>query len=531
MHRARSTAAVLAVLGLIAADAFAQAPPAAAPPTGPVLGAETPESDGSTSAPARAPGFDTDRLHAGHLLRRAGFGPTPAELDRALSTGFETWVEEQLAPEALPDVPGWRLGRIRRREPSTEDLVSRWHRRMIYTPRQLQERMTLVLHELFSVSGSKVETTFLLRHEDLLRRHALGSYRDLLVEVTTDPAMLLWLDNAFNVGTEVDEDGIPVPPNENYAREFLQLYVMGTVRLRMDGTPILDGEGRPVPTYSEADVREIARALTGWEPRYDWTWTPLDRPARFHPWAHDAGDKTILGRVLPGRSGADGAREVEAVVDLVMAEPSVAPFVSKQLIQKLATETPTPAYVERVASVFAASGGDLRETVRAILLDPEFRSEAVVRTQIREPVDQFVGLARALDASTRGHHAGWSGWHAGQPLHHPPSVFSYYRPGMKAALLNTAYVLARDQASSEMLSPWFDRHDMDVRIPWWKLRFQQGVTTPEAAVAWFEDWMLVAPMEASTRALVLEYLDGSTATTRLRGAAWLVATSPDYQRF
>src|SRR5262249_10783282 len=297
--------------------------------------------------------------------------------------------------------------------------LKRWYARMVCTRAQLRERTTLAWHELFATSNEKVGVALLMeRQEQMFRRLAFTNFRSLLVAITTDQAMLVFLDNDPNSGTLLDEDGNKIPPNRNYAREFLQLFTLGPVLLNLDGTPIRDAQGVPLPTYTEEDVNEVARALTGWEV----TWRPF-AAARFVPPSHDSGPKTILGTSLPGRKGYYGAREVSDVVDIVMKHPNLPPFVSKYLIQKLATERPSPAYVERVATVFRDSKGDLKRTIRAILLDPEFT--ASLRAEYKEPIEHFVGPARALEARSDG--ASFIDWTylTKQLLYYPPSVFSF----------------------------------------------------------------------------------------------------------
>src|SRR5438552_188419 len=137
----------------------------------------------------------------------------------------------------------------------------------------------------------------------------------------------------------------------------MQLFTLGTAQLNMDGTPITDSNGVPLPPYTETDVREVARALTGWHVDYDNL-----SGGMFESYLHDSDDKVVLGVTITGRQGDDGANEVDDVINILMAQPTNAPFISKTLIQKLATETPTPGYVQRVATVFQSSGGDIKAT-------------------------------------------------------------------------------------------------------------------------------------------------------------------------
>lgn len=465
---------------------------------------------------------DQETVLAGHLLRRIGFGPTKKEIKRVKNLGWDNYIDEQLNPASLDDsVAEAKL------PPPPDDFfddynwILRWYSRMAYSRRQLQEKMTLVWHEHFATSDSKVGNGGLMNiHEELLRKYALGSFRTFLVRMTKDQAMLIWLDNDYNSGNDFDDLGNPIPPNENYARELLQLFTMGTDMLNMDGTPVLDQNGVIVPAYTENDVREVARALTGWHVDYD-----NYAGSQFETWLHDEGNKTIMGHLVTGRTGMDGANEVQDVVDIIMQHPSTAPFISKMLIQKLATETPTPGYVERVATVFKNTNGNIKETVRAILTDDEFISDDVVFHMHKEPVELMVGWVRGLKGATQGEALLWWSYNTRQTLYYPPTVFSFYRPGHKDTLLNTATVTYRDKAADDFVSGWSDTFFKPKTL---KKKF--GLNTPDKLMDWLEMNMLAASMSPELRSQVLAYMNGRIDDTTIRGAVWLVLCSPEFQR-
>jgi uncharacterized protein (DUF1800 family) len=467
--------------------------------------------------------YDQQRLLAGHLLRRIGFGPNPAEMKRLLKVGAAAYLDEQLDPARIDDSAAEA-----KFAPETRNLfddykrILRWYTRMVYSRRQLQEKMTLIWHEHFATSNAKVGLAHFMQYqEDTLRKDALGSFRRLLADMTRDKAMLYWLDNNYNSGTDRDDDGNPIPPNENYGRELMQLFSLGTERLNMDGTVVRDAEGRALPNYTEDDVKAVARALSGWYAGY------RDRgPSSFAPDIHDSSDKVILGETLHGRSGDDGRNEVDDVVGILMRQPSTAPFISKELIEKLATETPTPGYVERVATVFKTTDGDLKATVRAILTDPEFTSDAVVRSQFKEPIEQFVGMIRALNGKSRG--VALIDWclPAKQLLYYPPSVFSFYRPGQKGSLVNTAQATIRDTIADQYVSTYYDGTGFDAV----KLIRKYHLATPDQAVDFLSDALLTGPLDDAVRTRVVAYMDGRVDEEKFRGAAWLIITSPDFQR-
>jgi uncharacterized protein (DUF1800 family) len=472
--------------------------------------------------PPKSRDYDQQRLLAGHLLRRIGFGPNRTEMARVLQIGQTAYIDEQLDPRSIDD----SAAEIRFAPEShgyyfDYKYIVRWYTRMVFSRRQLQEKMTLLWHEHFATSDAKVGLGHLMKaQEETLRKRCLGSFRTLLVEMTRDKAMLYWLDNNYNSGTDRDDAGNLIPPNENYARELLQLFALGTEQLNLDGTPVLGPDGAPLPNYTETDVREIARALTGW-----FTGERETGPARFSPDIHDSGDKTILGTTVRGRSGNDGTLEVEDVVDAIMSHPSLAPFISKELILKLATETPTPGYVARVAAVFKQTNGNLKATVRAILTDPEFTSDAVVRTQFKTPIEQIIGTLRALDAKTSGN--ALYGWcrETGHLVYYPPSVFSFYRPGQKGAFVNTAKASHIDSVADSIVTGYNDTH-IDAR----KLIRRNRLKTPEQVVDFLSDALLAAPLDPAVRARIVAYMDGRVNEEKFRGAVWLILVSPDFQR-
>jgi hypothetical protein len=473
------------------------------------------------------------RRLAGHLLRRLGFGPNRREMHEVLRLGLEAYIERQLHPEQIDD----RLGERYYRPPPGPGGVTPpiwWVGRMLYTRRQLQEKMALIWHEHFPSSYVKVASTTVLRdQEELFRARALGSFRDLLIAITKDNAMLRYLDNNGNNGRAVDEDGQPVPPNENYARELLQLFSLGVNQLRMDGTPILDRQGRPLPAYNETDVREIARALTGWVGNYPLT-DPEDPnevipPAAFVPERHDPSEKIVLGDVIAA-DDSNGAADVDRVVDIIMRQPTTAPFIARELILKLATETPSPGYVKRVALVFALTHGDIRASVRAILMDPEFYGAAVVATQFKTPVEHVMGALRGIEAKGPPVDtiAFWT-LLTGQLLFFPPSVFSYYRPGYKGSLLTPASVMMRDQVMDMIITPSDDRYFDGGWDAAGMIRRQRLAQHPERAIDLLARDLLAAPLSPETRRILMEYAGPIVTEEKLRGLAWLILTSPDYQ--
>jgi uncharacterized protein (DUF1800 family) len=464
--------------------------------------------------------YNQQKLLAGHLLRHIGFGPSAADVSAVLSQGWDEYINSQLNPPVEVD-SATEAKFISLVTFSVAEQQRRWYTRMLYSPWQLQEKMTLILHEHFSVSSVKVSNNALTYyHENFLRTNALGSFRDILIGISIDPAMMAWLDNNGNNGTTKDAQGNIIPPNINYAREFLQLFALGTDKLDRYGNIVWDSNGKPVPAYTEADVKAVARALTGWLIS-DTNSVFLAQYA-----GHDPDDKVLFGVTIKGTNTFEGGPvELAQVVDLVMKQPTHSRFIAKILIQKLATETPSPAYIDYVGQVYARNNFSLKYAVQAILTYPEFTSDAVVRNQYRTPIEEFVGALRGLNAyipSTSQDNLllDWTA-RAGHLIHNPPSVFSFYPPGQKKTLINTALVTYRTQAANAFVtSPIVNFITL---VP------QTGLT-PALAVDFLSDALLCAPLDAAVRDLVISYMDGSVSENKLQGAAWLILCSPDFQR-
>jgi uncharacterized protein (DUF1800 family) len=284
----------------------------------------------------------------------------------------------------------------------------------------------------------------MLPYINVLDRNAFGLYRDLMREMTLNPAMGNYLDMAISTRTS---------PNENYAREILQLFSIGLFMLNQDGTVKRDAQGNPIPTYDQAVVNGFTKVFTGWTfcgqqcPDTEPGIVNYRRPLVLNPANHDTGEKQVLD--YPGSdpiipAGLSGEEDLERALDNIFHHPNVAPFVSKLLIQQLVTSNPTPAYVGRVAAVFNDNGqgirGDLKAVVRAILLDPEARGDRKTDPDyghLREPVLFVTNILRPMNPTANINPSGECiGLSDGvlnpvtisldQDVFNPPSVFNYY---------------------------------------------------------------------------------------------------------
>jgi uncharacterized protein (DUF1800 family) len=385
---------------------------------------------------------------AARLLAQGSFGPTFTEIDAIAQTGPAAWIDQQIA---LP--PSSMLSYMRERNGSGGDpeapigvgyFTEAWFDRALRAPDQLRLRVAFALSEIMVVSerggGLSDDGLTLGGYYDLLIRHAFGNYRELLEAVTLSPAMGRYLSMYRNRKSDPAQN---IRADENYAREVLQLFSIGLVRLNRDGSVALAG-GAAVPTYDEQVVRGFAQVFTGWGcdgfPFEDAVRVCIStRPMRPTEQYHDVAEKRLFnGVVLP--AGRDARSDLEAALDAIFMHPNVPPFISRQLIQKLVTSNPTPTYVERVATVFENNGsgvrGDLGAVVRAILLDVEARSGH--RTlpdrfgKLREPLLRRVQLWRS-------HAAVWNTPQLiledyniievlGQAALMSPSVFNFFAP-------------------------------------------------------------------------------------------------------
>ncbi len=395
------------------------------------LGGESPRSAEVNAAGDGPPlVVDAATQAAYRLLRQATWGPRPGDVERVKQIGAAAFVDEQLAmaPSTFPDTLLTR---------PLEVAQEHFMQLALGAPDQLRQRVAWALHKIWVVSAVEVpSSTAIVTYYRLMADGAFGNYRDLMRAVTLNPAMGRYL----NMLNNRSQHATGVPPNENYARELMQLFTLGVARLNPDGTPMLDGAGMPLPAYTEQDVAELARILTGWtfgDGNPATTPASLARenyavPMEAVPALHDPAAKVFLGQTFQAHQSA--LQDVEQALDVLFNHPNVGPFVSRQLIQQLVTSNPSPSYVAAVAAVFnnPAARGDLRAVVRAILTHPE--AGVVTRTsgKLAEPVLFVVATLRALGATATDYP--FMSVYAeimGQRVFYPPSVFSYYSPGFR----------------------------------------------------------------------------------------------------
>lgn len=391
---------------------------------------------------------------ASRLLSRATFGANYTTIDAVARQGTNAWLDAQFSmaqSRHLPIVERYvaRLGNDLSAEPFP-GLYRRYafYEQAMTAPDQLRQRVAYALAQIFVVSDRE-EALFvyprgLADFYDMLGRNAFGNFRDLLRDVSLHPAMGLFLSHVNNGKANPAANTFP---DENYAREVMQLFSIGLFELNDDGSQRLDARGAPIPTYDNDDIREFSRVFTGLSyedapgrPAFFGNPLPvLDAPMRMFETFHEPGQKMLLrGAVIP--SGQTGMQDIDGAINNLFNHPNVGPFIGRLLIQRLVASNPTPAYIRRVTQVFNNNGngvrGDMRAVVRAILTDAEAQAAPNLlgdeAGRLREPFMRYVSALRALKAFTDDGtwpiNGGIVQFLTTQHVHSAPSVFNFYLP-------------------------------------------------------------------------------------------------------
>jgi uncharacterized protein (DUF1800 family) len=440
--------------------------------------------------------LDNVRSQIAHLLRRAGFGATQAELDQYTALGFAGAVDRLLSPDQVDDSATDQL-----LAPLTANLAQPkqieaakywWLTRMLYTQRPLQEKMTLFWHNHFATANSKVNNSALMLQQiQLFRDNGLGNFESLLQKVTRDPAMLIWLDNRLNRKAS---------PNENYAREVQELFTVG------------------IGNYTEQDIHEAARAFTGHTLDRSFTYV-------FNKNQHDTGTKTFQGQT--------GNFDADDVLGILARNPVTARFITTKLFTWFAYENPDASTIDRLANTFTSTNFDMRAVLRDIFMGPEFLSNQAFHGVIKQPVDYVVGSLKSLSVQNVGPDVTAVLRRMGQDLLNPPDV-SGWRGG--SAWINSTTLFERFN--------WGDRLAMgrDSSKPYFADvagQIQaQGISTPDALVDYYLSLFVDGDVTPEARQTLLDYLnsptplalsDGGAVDLKGRGLVHLALATPTYQ--
>ena len=438
----------------------------------------------------------TTRRETGHLLRRAGFGARPADFDTYAPLSWSQAVERLLNVEAtldtlpadptstqeMPDSDEMRL--------SPMDVVGWWLDRMVRTERPLEEKLTFFWRDHFATALSKVPPLFMAEQNQLLRRLSLGNFGTLLRAVATDPAMLIFLDGHTSAAGNA---------NENYARELMELHTLG--------------QGN----YTEQDIKEAARALTGWVVR------PRFHTSLFVDRRHDSSTKQIFGN--------RGAFDLDGVIDLVLAHPAMPPFIAGKMTCYFIQDGVSQGFVDDLAAGFTAADLEIRPLLRAILNSDEFR-EGAYRAQIKSPTDFVVGAVRSLAVEVDPRLLMRAVHDQGQVPMNPPDP-SGWPSGEEWINANTS-LLRSNLAFQLSRMPGNGRHRASVAFNPLLLLERSGASDADALIQTFVDLLLEGEIDADDRAVLREYVDatGTNSTEAMeraaRGVVYFLLASPAY---
>ncbi|GGH12379.1 DUF1800 family protein [Silvibacterium dinghuense] len=368
---------------------------------------------------------------AARFSAQAAFGPRPDVVAQIQQLGFSGFLTQQFAQPVSTYPTPVPL--------SSNSSQSQFTLNALQGSNLLRQRVAFALEEFIAVSviDNNVYQTG-VPWQLLMEKDAFGNFRDLMTDVTLNSTMGVWL----NLGNNWAPTSSSVHPNQNYAREFMQLFTIGPVMLNMDGSEVLDSSGNPEPSYDTATVLDLSRALTGWalpaadSSNFSISGVDYSLPMQAEDSKHDHGEKTLFDTtVLP--AGQTITQDLTSALDAVFNHQNTAPFVSKLLIQHLVKSNPTPAYIARISAVFADNGqgvrGDLKAVVQAILLDPEARrgdtgTMGSLDGNIQEPILYYLNIMSGLQIAPTAQNFVLAEQNLGQYLWEPDSVFSYYSP-------------------------------------------------------------------------------------------------------
>jgi uncharacterized protein (DUF1800 family) len=433
------------------------------------------KDDEQGTDPAALP---ASRNEAAAFLAKATFGPTEADIDRVMALGYSAWIDEQFATPATSHRASWEVAdaAIKAADPMSgagqDPVFHSFWKQAVSGNDQLRQRVAYALSQIMVISmadgtvgdNPRAVAAWL----DMLGDKGLANYRELIESVSLHPMMGVYLSHLRNQKADARTGRVP---DENYAREVMQLFSIGLVELNPDGTA-KSNAGRPIETYGPADIAGLARVFTGFSwacpgaPAsgcfFNGTSNSVSDPDRaFKPMIgyapyHSTDVKTFLGTTIAAQSSANPQASLAAALDALHRHPNVGPFIGKQLIQRLVTSNPSPDYVRTVANTFADNGagvrGDMKAVVKAVLTHPEARQRSDTAGKVREPVLRMSALLRAFNyrSDTGEYRIGNTDNPAtslGQTPLRAPSVFNFYRPGYVPPGTNAA---AQNLAVPEM---------------------------------------------------------------------------------
>ena len=503
-----------------------------------------------------------DYRDAALILDTGTFGARYSDVESVAESGVDAWLDQQFSMPISLHEPivrryGAQYGFNNQDSPIPIGLYRRFafFENALTAPDQLIQVTAYALTQLFVVSQTGVlgnNPLGLSNYYDTLLVHSFGNYRDLLRAVTLHPAMGFYLSHVNNAKTDPNANTFP---DENYAREVMQLFTIGLYELNADGTRKLDADGRPIPTYDNTDIREFSKIFTGLayagadglEPQFGRNRAVLHTPMVMFDNFHEPGEKYLLnGFVVP--DGQTGIQDIDDAVDNLFNHPNVGPFVGKQLIQRLVSSNPSPEYVSRISAVFADNGdgvrGDMQAVIRAILTDPDVANAS----RVREPFRRFLAANRALNAMpSEGSDIGVTGFFVenatGQMVLTAPSVFNFYSPfyrpqGGQGLISPEMQITTEDTivgVTNLMAQVLYSDRPMHnhSQLPEMRLDLASMVSladNKEELLLRIERLFFAGTTSEHTRSVISGAFDeaaGSTPTDRVKLVLYLALTSPD----
>jgi uncharacterized protein (DUF1800 family) len=514
-----------------------------------------------TPTPTSTPGGSPSSTDAARFLTQSTFGPTSPLISQVQQSGYANFLNSQFSTSTT--LTGSRVDAAIAALPTGTDpsyplFQEAWWYTVVNAPDQLRQRVALALSEIMVISANGKNMyqhpEAMATYWDLLAKDAFGNFRQLIEDVTLNPGMGDYLDMAHNDKPNPSKN---TAPNENYARELMQLFTIGLYKLNQDGSQQLDSNNQPIPTYDQDVVEGYSHVFTGWywyqTGTPTWSYAPAEyrHPMLAFPDHHDTSAKLILnGVTLPAGQTQD--QDLKAGLDAIFNHPNVGPFIGKQLIQKLVTSNPSPGYISRVAAVFANNGqgvrGDMKAVLQAIFLDPEARTLTGSNSygHEREPLVRLATLFRAFNASSSSGKFNVSSVYfsfSEAPLY-APSVFNFFSPFwsqtgpiQNAGLVAPEFQITTDttviSSANKMRSSVYQqpsRNNPDAIVL--DLSAQTALASnPGALVDSLNTLLMSGQMSSNMRSIVVNAVNqipSANTLERAQTAVHLIVTSPEF---
>ncbi len=538
-------------------------------------------------------GLVFDEYNASRFLYQATLGSNLQDIRKLAGTDFEKWIDDQMnlpvhsimdeVNSIYREVYNWNL----EQGADSSDLASSpnwthfqyaWWTQHMNNPDKLRQRIALALSEIFVIS---IQTDLqgygagMANYYDILLHNAFGNFADLLWQVTLHPTMGFYLSHLNNPKTDTVAN---THPDENYAREIMQLFTIGLNELNADGSLKMDAKGNSIPTYNQKDIKELAKIFTGLgfsavvPNMYTDTavfgmgiyLADFTKPMRMYEYYHESGEKVLLNGTTIIPDGQSGLKDIQDAITTLVNHPNTAPFISKQLIQRLIKSNPSPQYVQRVSRVFSNDGknnkGNLAAVIKAILLDPEARDcEPMMDSnngQLREPIVRYSHFTSAIDVEQyygRYWNLGYDYWvNTNQIPLAAPSVFNFFSPFFKPkgdldnnGLTGPEFQIHNSRTSIGYLNQVNSWTIFDYVMYGWERNEPYAILNlheledlaqdPEVLLNRLDILFTHGNLSDRTRGIIKQtigtFITGSFREDRVRMALYLIMISPDYAIF